>query len=386
MATKDEEPRVRKQRPQRAGEQQIYVPRAKRLAVSSPPSRHQNCATPAFPARPLDSLALSASLACRCVSPPPPPLLYLFPKPKQAQQERQQQEELQKQQLNVLLDSSPPRQRLATPSATPSPPGSPVVRKGRGNFTATPPQQPSPPERVGPRQPPPRVYPKEGRAPRGASTHVTGERGASAHATGERGPSPQITRERGAVPQSTGERGPSPQAPGERGPLPHATHERGPSPCDVADCTEKVASLSMDDSGDVLSNGKDAGGGNSGEELEEWEQIEEPIIMPKEQPSPIRSRPRVTREEAEQINGPTRMLEVYDFPAAYNSSTLHKLFEDYVSSRGGYRIKWVSDTSAIVIFASAITAKAAYVNLLDMTEAKIRPYNGLMPLNTNEGM
>ncbi|CEG77366.1 hypothetical protein RMATCC62417_12131 [Rhizopus microsporus] len=44
--------------------------------------------------------------------------------------------------------------------------------------------------------------------------------------------------------------------------------------------------------------------------------------------------------------------------------------------RGGYKIKWLSDTRALIIFEHPATAKKAYIDNVTHALAKIRPYDG----------
>ncbi|KAI7902314.1 uncharacterized protein BX663DRAFT_510713 [Cokeromyces recurvatus] len=73
---------------------------------------------------------------------------------------------------------------------------------------------------------------------------------------------------------------------------------------------------------------------------------------------------------------PTVILDCYDFPPAFKTHHLHDIFRSYESSRGGYKIKWLSDTRALIIFDHPATAKKAYIDNVTHALAKIRPYDG----------
>ncbi|KAI9489743.1 hypothetical protein BDB00DRAFT_931712 [Zychaea mexicana] len=73
---------------------------------------------------------------------------------------------------------------------------------------------------------------------------------------------------------------------------------------------------------------------------------------------------------------PTVILDCHDFPSAFKTHHLHDIFREYENMRGGYRIKWMDDTRALIIFEHHTTAKKAYIDNVSNPLAKIRPYNG----------
>ncbi|UZJ51004.1 hypothetical protein CBS101457_000324 [Exobasidium rhododendri] len=82
----------------------------------------------------------------------------------------------------------------------------------------------------------------------------------------------------------------------------------------------------------------------------------------------------------------TRILELSGFPPELKTRDIQAIFSQWEDDRGGFKIKWVDDITALVIFADAATAKRAYLQTLMspppslMTStgipAKIRPYDG----------
>ncbi|KAI7856334.1 hypothetical protein BDC45DRAFT_437514 [Circinella umbellata] len=76
------------------------------------------------------------------------------------------------------------------------------------------------------------------------------------------------------------------------------------------------------------------------------------------------------------VEEPTVILDCYDFPSAFKTHHLHDIFREYENMRGGYRIKWMDDTRALIIFEHPTTAKKAYIDNVSNPLAKIRPYNG----------
>lgn len=61
--------------------------------------------------------------------------------------------------------------------------------------------------------------------------------------------------------------------------------------------------------------------------------------------------------EAPIAEEPTTVLDCYDFPPAFKTHHLHDIFREYENLRGGYRIKWLEDTRALIIFEHPSTGK-----------------------------
>lgn len=55
----------------------------------------------------------------------------------------------------------------------------------------------------------------------------------------------------------------------------------------------------------------------------------------------------------------TTILDCYDFPSSFKTHHLQDMFREYESMRGGYSIKWVDDTRALIIFEHPNTGKDA---------------------------
>ncbi|CAG8564497.1 8338_t:CDS:2 [Diversispora eburnea] len=74
--------------------------------------------------------------------------------------------------------------------------------------------------------------------------------------------------------------------------------------------------------------------------------------------------------------GSTRILDIFDFPASFKTHHLHEIFQEYENMRGGYRIKWMEDTRALIIFEHPSTARKAYLDNVTYQLATIKPYEG----------
>lgn len=82
----------------------------------------------------------------------------------------------------------------------------------------------------------------------------------------------------------------------------------------------------------------------------------------------------------------TRILELSGFPPQLKTKDLQQVFAAYEEEKGGYKIKWVDDTTALIIFADPATAKKAYLRTImsppqqlvndNGVPAKIKPYDG----------
>ncbi|CEP11600.1 hypothetical protein [Parasitella parasitica] len=72
----------------------------------------------------------------------------------------------------------------------------------------------------------------------------------------------------------------------------------------------------------------------------------------------------------------TTTLDCYDFPSSFKTYHLQEMFREYESMKGGYSIKWMDDTRALIVFEHPNTAKRAYIDHINSPFVKIRPYKG----------
>ncbi|KZT53761.1 hypothetical protein CALCODRAFT_439661 [Calocera cornea HHB12733] len=83
----------------------------------------------------------------------------------------------------------------------------------------------------------------------------------------------------------------------------------------------------------------------------------------------------------------TRILHLSGFPPELKTRDIHSAFQAWEAEKGGFKIKWIDDTSALVVFTDAIVAKRAYLQTLLTPPAvlvsptstlplQIRPYDG----------
>lgn len=83
----------------------------------------------------------------------------------------------------------------------------------------------------------------------------------------------------------------------------------------------------------------------------------------------------------------TRILSLSGFPQSLKTRDVQQAFAEYDQERGGFRIKWVDDTSLLLVFNDATVAKKAYLNTLlsppaallsptSTTRVQIKPYDG----------
>ncbi|KAF8711802.1 hypothetical protein RHS03_01442, partial [Rhizoctonia solani] len=83
----------------------------------------------------------------------------------------------------------------------------------------------------------------------------------------------------------------------------------------------------------------------------------------------------------------TRILSLSGFPQSLKTRDVQQAFAEYDQDRGGFRIKWVDDTSLLLVFNDAAVAKKAYLNTLlsppaallspaSTTRIQIKPYDG----------
>ncbi|WVR03379.1 hypothetical protein IAU60_000370 [Kwoniella sp. DSM 27419] len=75
----------------------------------------------------------------------------------------------------------------------------------------------------------------------------------------------------------------------------------------------------------------------------------------------------------------TRILHLANFSADLKTRDLQNIFKEWENEKGGFRIKWLDDVNALVVFADASVAKRAYLALLlrppPTFKGLIRPYD-----------
>jgi len=83
----------------------------------------------------------------------------------------------------------------------------------------------------------------------------------------------------------------------------------------------------------------------------------------------------------------TRILSLTGFPKELKTRDIQLAFSEWENANGGFKIKWIDDTSLLVVFADATVAKRAYLSIIanppaifssptSDTSAVIRPYDG----------
>ncbi|KAJ3150702.1 hypothetical protein HDU86_006319 [Geranomyces michiganensis] len=224
------------------------------------------------------------------------------------------------------------------------------TRKGRGPFRSPgPPQKPGRGERKT-RDPPVRVYPSRKPVPGRENGPVAGSGGSGAADETE-------CRARGGEIKKNDMRS-SRQRP-----------KAGKDGLPVGIIADGVQALFLDGDG-----GANSAAGESASE-DEWDPDLPPIS--KDTPKPVVP-PKTRRplgDYTEESN--TCALDVYDFPSSFKAHDLDLIFEGQQGGRrGGYTIKWMGDTRAVIVFQHPDTAKAAYAHALGNPFIRIKPYAG----------
>ncbi|XP_043232119.1 serine/arginine repetitive matrix protein 1-like [Amphibalanus amphitrite] len=80
---------------------------------------------------------------------------------------------------------------------------------------------------------------------------------------------------------------------------------------------------------------------------------------------------------AEPAELPSHVLEVYDFPAAFTTQDLTVVFQEFGAR--GFDVRWVDDTHALAVFASASAAAVAETLLRDHPLVRCRPLSQASP-------
>jgi len=83
----------------------------------------------------------------------------------------------------------------------------------------------------------------------------------------------------------------------------------------------------------------------------------------------------------------TRILSLTGFPKELKTRDIQLAFSEWENATGGFKIKWLDDTSLLVVFGDAMVAKRAYLSIIanppaifssptSDSSAVIRPYDG----------
>ncbi|CDH52913.1 hypothetical protein RO3G_09832 [Lichtheimia corymbifera JMRC:FSU:9682] len=124
------------------------------------------------------------------------------------------------------------------------------------------------------------------------------------------------------------------------------------------------------------------------ESKEDWEQLddeleqedknnEHPLTAGKSKvKKSISSSSSSTTPPPPPIEAGTTILDCSGFPASFKTYHIQDMFRIYEDMPGSFKIKWMDDTRALIIFGSAATAKRAYIDNINNPTAKIRPYTG----------
>ncbi|KAI9026283.1 hypothetical protein DFJ74DRAFT_704759 [Hyaloraphidium curvatum] len=121
---------------------------------------------------------------------------------------------------------------------------------------------------------------------------------------------------------------------------------------------------------------KDAAADGEGETS--WEELANsvPISRPSSAPTgPPRATPSRKPVHVDGLDESVA-LECSGFPASWKTYHLEAAFTDVGVDKDAYRIKWVNDTSALIVFRSSIAAKQAYAAVCTNPFFKVRGYKG----------
>jgi hypothetical protein len=73
----------------------------------------------------------------------------------------------------------------------------------------------------------------------------------------------------------------------------------------------------------------------------------------------------------------TRILFLTGFPKELKTKDIHTAFAEWESVNGGFKIKWRDDTSLLIVFQDASTAKRAYLHAIAFPPAILSSPNGV---------
>ncbi|CDS08397.1 hypothetical protein LRAMOSA09760 [Lichtheimia ramosa] len=117
------------------------------------------------------------------------------------------------------------------------------------------------------------------------------------------------------------------------------------------------------------------------ESKEDWEQLDDELELENNNKNTGKSKakksiPASSSSPPPPIEAGTTILDCSGFPASFKTYHIQDMFRIYEDMPGSFKIKWMDDTRALIIFGSAATAKRAYIDNINNPTAKIRPYTG----------
>ncbi|KAI8809250.1 hypothetical protein BJ742DRAFT_852929 [Cladochytrium replicatum] len=74
----------------------------------------------------------------------------------------------------------------------------------------------------------------------------------------------------------------------------------------------------------------------------------------------------------------TTAIEVFGFPETFKTHDVQNMYKEHEST--GFKIKWIDDTSCLVIFTTSSIARAAYLKTLSNPFVKVKPHTGPVPV------
>ncbi|CCO29939.1 hypothetical protein BN14_03963 [Rhizoctonia solani AG-1 IB] len=72
----------------------------------------------------------------------------------------------------------------------------------------------------------------------------------------------------------------------------------------------------------------------------------------------------------------TRILSLSGFPQSLKTRDVQQAFGEYDQDRGGFRIKWVDDTTKKAYLNTLLSPPAALLSPTSTTRVQIKPYDG----------
>ncbi|KAI7875175.1 hypothetical protein K492DRAFT_240424 [Lichtheimia hyalospora FSU 10163] len=127
------------------------------------------------------------------------------------------------------------------------------------------------------------------------------------------------------------------------------------------------------------------------ESKEDWEQLDDELELEDsnhEQSSTL-SKSNVKKSIPSSSSPPppmeagTTILDCSGFPASFKTYHIQDMFRIYEDMPGSFKIKWMDDTRALIIFGSAATAKRAYIDNINNPTAKVKPYTGAVEFTSS---
>jgi hypothetical protein len=79
-----------------------------------------------------------------------------------------------------------------------------------------------------------------------------------------------------------------------------------------------------------------------------------------------------------------KVLILTKMPSGFKDADIHAVFRKYKSQNGGYQLRWLDPSRAVLIFGDPQVAKIAFLENVDHLQITVRPFADELPKSFHE--